>query len=130
MATTKGFDSVIGDGLIVKWGTLEGNNVRIEGRVESPVNIDGKVLVGDTGVVIGDITAQGVIISGHVVGDVRAHAVSLMATAIVVGNIAAFEFDTQVGCRLNGQVVMKTEVDLVDTNEEIDIPNENTYGTE
>ena len=79
---------------IIALGTkLEGtisleSDIRIEGEINGNINASSKVIVGQTGVVTGNIVCDNIDIMGTVVGDIFADSLlSLKSTANVRGNL-------------------------------------------
>lgn len=63
-------------------------SVRIDGCVDGNVTVDGTLIVGATGAITGNITAEAVIVGGEVLGDVEAsRKAELTGTAKVLGDI-------------------------------------------
>jgi cytoskeletal protein CcmA (bactofilin family) len=105
------FESILGEGMIIDGrlkisgsalihGTVTGN---IEPEPKAPMVVVG---VGEAGRVHGNITADQVMIAGHVLGDVRAKSrVELMATAVVEGNLRYGALIIDEGARLVGQMI-------------------------
>ena len=66
------------------------DSVRVDGTLKGNINIDDECTVGQTGSVIGNISASSVIVAGNVVGDINSDGlVHLTSTAKVVGNVDA-----------------------------------------
>ena len=77
--------------------------VRIDGYFEGSIITDGKVLVGNTGVVYTDIKASVVIIGGRVHGSVYAtQRLTLLSTCYLYGNIVAYNLFAEEGCTFKG----------------------------
>ena len=63
-------ETVVGKNTVIQ-GEIKGDgNIRIDGAVEGNITISGNVIVGESGLVKGDITANDMALSGHVEGDV------------------------------------------------------------
>ena len=79
--------------LIGKGAECEGDfsakgSARIDGSINGNVSITGTLIVGITGVINGDISAQAAIIGGEVIGNVTAaERTELTQTAKVIGDI-------------------------------------------
>ena len=64
-------------------------SVRLDGKVSGDVTVTGKLIIGATGSVYGNITAASVMIGGEVQGDVNApEKTELTSTARVFGDIS------------------------------------------
>ena len=97
--------SIIGAGTTLR-GNLDGEgSLEIYGRVEGDVNMTGEVLVGETGSVLGQISAGRVSVSGAVQGDLRgSEAVLLERGARVVGDLSAPRVGIANGALVRGNV--------------------------
>lgn len=86
----KQFTTLIGNGTRLT-GVLRGSeHCIINGTVEGNCEIDGTLVLGETGRWHGDITAVMAIISGEVVGDiVTGEKLELSASARITGNITS-----------------------------------------
>jgi cytoskeletal protein CcmA (bactofilin family) len=65
-------DSIVSRNTVVEGEMHGGENLTIEGTVKGNLKIDGRVIVGESGVVEADIEAKSVIVRGRVTGDVTA----------------------------------------------------------
>ena len=64
-------------------------SARIDGKVDGNVTVTGTLIVGAAGCIIGNVSAEAVLIGGEVQGDVQApEKAELTATAKVLGDIA------------------------------------------
>lgn len=72
-------------------GTLEGNlSGRIEGIIKGDVKINGKVIIGETGVIEGNIKCYELVVNGVIHGDAIAHAsIVVSPTGIIHGNVSS-----------------------------------------
>ena len=106
---TEKLETVIGaesdlQGEINVKGTL-----RVDGRVEGRVNGDWVVL-SETGVVKGDVTARKIIVGGRVEGNLRGHEiVEIKAKGKVRGDIFTNKLCVNEGGECNGKVEMRSE---------------------
>jgi len=68
----------------------DSESMRIEGTVIGDIDIDGVIIIGDSGYVDGNVRASSVRIAGRVYGNVQCrHALHLTSTADIVGDINA-----------------------------------------
>jgi len=101
--------TVIGEGYIFT-GELQGASViRIEGKIIGNVNVEGGVILGETGIIEGNITSQSVIIFGTVNGNIKTAQLELKKTGIINGDISADTLEIQLGARYNGQLNMNDQ---------------------
>ena len=109
--------SIIGAGTVVR-GNLEGEgSLEIYGRVDGDVSMTGEVLVGETGAVLGQISAGRISVSGAVQGDLRGtEAVLLERGAKVVGDLSAPRIGIANGALVRGSVRTEGEPALAGTS--------------
>jgi cytoskeletal protein CcmA (bactofilin family) len=98
-------ETLIGPGIHIK-GDLEGkSNIQVKGTLEGNVQLDGRVIVGAGGKLIGDISATSVLIEGAVTGNIDAQEkVELGSRSRTKGNIQAGTLSIQEGAFLEGRV--------------------------
>lgn len=89
-------------------GRVEGEeDLRIEGRIDGAISLTETVFVEASGVVVAQVEARDVVVSGIVIGDVTAtNSVTLNSGAKLVGNIAAPRLIIADGAAFRGEVVM------------------------
>lgn len=89
-------------------GTVQGNSKAAEiyaegAKIAGEVNSDGSVKIGQSSVVIGNISATSAVIAGAVKGDIDVHGpVILDTTAIVMGNIKSKSVQINNGAVIEG----------------------------
>jgi cytoskeletal protein CcmA (bactofilin family) len=100
------FETVIGSSSTL-YGELRSQaDVRIDGTFEGTLEIEGNVLVGETGKINADIHARNVSVAGAVRGDISGKKVQLLRTARVWGNISALAITTEEGAFIDGKLTM------------------------
>ncbi len=114
-----GFETILGAGSTLKGELRCQGNVRLDGTFEGTLEIDGNVLVGETGKITADINAKNVSIAGAVRGDVSGKKVQLLRTARVWGDITASAITTEEGAFIEGKITMVTH----DAAQEFDASN-------
>jgi len=97
----------------LKKGTkIEGNlssesDARIDGTIEGNVNVHGKVIIGETGTIIGDIKCSICEISGTVKGKLNiGNRLTLKASAIFTGDMTTAKLIIEPGAVFNGTCKM------------------------
>ena len=115
-ATTDRVTSVIGPGVVWK-GLLSGKGgVRIEGALDGDINLQGTLVVGETGrVTCQQLRANVVIVAGAVRGDIVAEKLEIRSTGRVWGDVVTAAFSTEEGAFLRGQVTMEEQVEIAET---------------
>lgn len=104
--------TLITQGITVK-GTIEGEGVvQVEGVVEGEFRMTGAVIVSETGLVRGPITADVVRVAGKVEGDVTAREhMRLEQTGALIGDVATASLVVEDGGCLNGRSTMTKDPD-------------------
>ena len=83
------------------------SNIRIDGRVKGTINVRGRLIVGQTGVVEGDVTCQSSDIEGMVNGKITCQdLLSLKATAKLNGDINTKKLAIEPGALFTGNCSM------------------------
>ena len=105
--------SVIGAGVVWK-GKLSGKGgVRIEGALDGDINLQGLLVVGETGrVTCETLKANVVVVAGAVRGDITAEKIEIRSSGRVWGNVVTAAFSTEEGAFLRGQVTMEEQVKI------------------
>ena len=93
----------IGAGTVINGDIRSKGDIRIDGTITGSLHVEGKVVVGETGVVEGDVTCQNADVEGLIkakisVGDL----LSLKATAKVLGEIETKKLAVEPGAILSG----------------------------
>lgn len=99
--------NMIGEGATLD-GTLKAEgDVRISGRVIGTVEISGKVIVAQEGVIEGEVRATSLDVAGRIEGDVDVEErVVLKSSAHVEGNIRTGRLVVEEGADFNGECRM------------------------
>jgi len=96
-----------GEGLVVR-GSLSGSgDLGVDGRLDGDVSVEGHLVVGETGIVVGAVRASAVTVSGELRGDVVADgAVTVHETGLVAGDVRAARVAIDDGGALHGAIAM------------------------
>lgn len=81
--------------------------VRIDGKVTGNVNTEGGLILGEKGIIIGDIKTKSAVIFGSVTGNVNAFQLEIKKTGVVNGNIKTETLEIELGATYNGNLEMK-----------------------
>lgn len=101
-----GFETVLGANCTLRGELKSQANVRLDGTFEGTLEIEGNVLVGETGKITADINAKNVVIAGAVRGNVSGSKVQLLRTSRVWGDISATAITTEEGAFIDGKITM------------------------
>lgn len=108
---------------LVEGTTAEGNintnsDLRIDGTVNGTVNCGGKLIVGPSGNVDGDITSQNAVIEGKVHGNIIIHDIlDVRETASVSGEIKTGKLLVENGATFTGNCDMGHRIKNISNHE-------------
>ena len=100
-------ETILADGVMVKGELRFDRQLRINGSFEGSLQTKGKVIVGQTGLIKGDVELDEAEIHGKVIGNIRVQKLIVFATAQIHGNIYAQSVDVQKGAKLLGQITIE-----------------------
>ena len=101
---------------IAKGTTIKGEisavgDFRLDGTLEGNIKLNGKLVVGESGLVKGNVVCQNANIIGHVVGNISVkELLSLNSTANVKGDILINRLSIEPGATFSGTCRMIDEV--------------------
>jgi len=96
-----GMPTIIGADFRVKGDISCEGDIQLEGTVDGNIK-SVRLTVGETGIVNGDVNAEGVRVQGKIVGTIRAKSVELAGTGHVTGDILHESLSVENGAFLNG----------------------------
>ncbi len=108
-------------------GTFECNGVlRVDGKFKGTVKTtDGRVIVGQSGMLKGDIYARKIVIGGKVKGNVIAiQRVELLSTGRIDGNVITPSFIVEEDAVFNGSRKIKSEEEVRKMVESVEVEEE------
>lgn len=106
-------ETVIGSTAHVKGAITSDAGIRIDGIFEGEIRVAGNLLIGETGKVIADISADNVSVSGAVKGTIEAAGrLEILSTGRVWGDITVASFLIDEGGFFRGQSIMPGEPDM------------------
>jgi cytoskeletal protein CcmA (bactofilin family) len=101
---------------------FSGGNIRIDGVLKGTLKCIGKMILGPTGRIEGDVVAQNADLEGKIKGNVLvAELLSLKATAEINGDITSNKLAIEPGARFTGACNMNGPQNISDV---IELPDE------
>lgn len=101
---------------ITKGTSIKGNisavgDFRLDGKLEGNITINGKLVVGESGFIKGNVVCQNANVLGVVEGDISVKdTLSLYSTTVVKGNILINRLSIEAGASFSGTCRMLDEV--------------------
>lgn len=100
-------ETIIGHNTIIKGEIFGESNLRIDGNVEGGISTTGSVVIGESGVVKGDIKAANLSVSGQVTGNAEVTKVlAIDASGQLIGDVKVETFSITDGGIFKGRSEM------------------------
>lgn len=117
--------NTITNGTVIKGNIQASGDFRMDGTLEGDITLNGKLVIGESGVVTGNVVCQNANIIGTVNGNVTVkELLSLYATAKVKGDILINKLSIEPGAAFSGTCRMLDEVRRSEANH----PSDNGQG--
>ena len=101
----------LGASIVVRGAVSGIADVRVDGKIEGDVAVEGLVEVGGTGVLVAPVRVESLVVEGHVRGDVIAtDSVAVRNGGCIDGNVHARRVSIDDGGELHGRVDMDVEL--------------------
>lgn len=98
-------ESVIAAGLAIEGKIEGGGHVRIAGRFNGDVHVEGNLTIEPGAKLTGEVRAKTVIVGGELEGNIEAAtSVELTATGVLTGDLKAGSLTVAAGSRMRGKV--------------------------
>jgi cytoskeletal protein CcmA (bactofilin family) len=99
--------NIIAQGTSVTGDLISNGDFRIEGTLNGTISTKGRIVIGETGVVEGDISCQNADISGKVSGNIIVEELTMLkVTSKFEGHIRTTRLAIEPGALFSGQCVM------------------------
>ena len=99
-------DTLISQHCTIEGNLLTQNSVKVDGRIQGNLQAVGQAIIGEHGLVMGDVHSTDLLVFGRLEGNVRAKAVQLKPTARILGNIETETLEVEPGAFYQGSVNM------------------------
>lgn len=108
--------TLISDGCKFEGNLSSPSTTKIDGHVVGNLRGESGIIIGEKGIVEGNVNAVDVTIHGTVKGNIKAHKLEIKRTGSLDGDITVEELVTDAGSRFNGNSKMgdKTKSNIID----------------
>ena len=98
-------NTVIGEGMSIEAIRMSGQeSVRIDGTYKGNLELDGSLVLGDSGVIVGNVEASYFLVAGEITGNIKCHTqLHFASTAKVIGDIEAQSLIVDEGSQVTGR---------------------------
>ena len=102
-----GVVNLIGVGTTISGDITSSGDIRVDGTLKGSINTKGKVVVGSTGIVVGDVVCQSADISGELRAKISVtELLALKSTAKLDGDILTNKLSIEPGATFSGSCSM------------------------
>ena len=99
--------NLIGSGTTIEGDIKSTGDIRIDGNLVGSLNTKGKLVIGSTGSIDGEVVCQNADISGNIKGKITVHELlSLKATSKLTGDIITNKLAIEPGANFSGSCSM------------------------
>ena len=99
--------NLISTGTKIKGDIISEGDVRIDGELEGNIQAKGRLVVGSSGKITGEIVCRNIEVSGEVKGKIKAgELLSMKSTAKITGEIATGKLSVEPGSVFTGTCTM------------------------
>lgn len=111
--------NTIGAGTVIKGDIKSSGNFRIDGTLIGSINCKGKIIVGNTGIVEGEINCQNADFSGDIKANVKVgELMSLKASSKLTGDIITNKLAIEPGAVFSGSCNMDSSNTMTNKKDE------------
>lgn len=113
--------NAIGQGSTIKGDIITEGDLRIDGTLSGTINTKGRLVLGESGLVEGEIICQNALIAGTIKAKIQvAELLSLKATANLQGDIITNKLSIEPGANFTGSCSMGASIKNISPNESND----------
>lgn len=110
--------NAIGQGSTIKGDIVTEGDLRIDGSLEGTITTKGRLVLGETGVVEGEVICQNALIAGTLKAKIQvAELLSLKASANLNGDIVTNKLSIEPGANFTGSCSMGASIKNIKTND-------------
>jgi cytoskeletal protein CcmA (bactofilin family) len=103
--------NIISNGTVIQGNIKSNADIRIDGELEGNIQTQGKIVIGASGKVKGEITCKTGDISGKIEGKITAgERLTLKSTSNIKGDLFIKQLAVEPGCMFTGKCKMDSEL--------------------
>jgi cytoskeletal protein CcmA (bactofilin family) len=105
--------NLIGVGTEIKGDISSNGDIRVDGKLQGNLKTKGKVVIGETGAVKGEIKCKNSDVEGSIEGKIQVvELLSLKATSNITGDIIARKLAIEPGAKFTGNCSMVSDTEI------------------
>ncbi len=102
--STNDIETIIGRSTAINGQISGSGNIRVDGRVDGGIAVAGDAIIGESGIIVGDIKARSLVVAGTVNGNVEVEGnLSIHATGQLIGDVKVRSLNIADGGVFKGQ---------------------------
>lgn len=115
MSSPQNFDTNaidrIAEGTVLEGSVQSAKSIRIDGKIVGSVNCEGRVVIGKSGIVEGEVICDSADVEGTINATVKISGLlELRSTGVINGDTQVGKLKVDPGAEINGQIDMKGNV--------------------
>ena len=114
-------ETIIAGNCVIESGLNTTGNIKIYGKINGSIKVEGDVTIGETGVVLGKVEAKNVTLEGTVEGNIHCKStLKLSSSAKLNGDAYVKHFSSEEGCLFAGKCIMEEMEKLKEKSNKVD----------
>ena len=102
--STNDIETIIGRSTAINGQISGSGNIRVDGRVDGGIAVAGDAIIGESGIIVGDIKARSLVVAGTVNGNVEVEGnLSIHATGQLISDVKVRSLNIADGGVFKGQ---------------------------
>jgi cytoskeletal protein CcmA (bactofilin family) len=102
-------DTIIAQHCKLEGNLISENSVKVDGTILGALRCQGRAIIGETGLVKGDVHSADLLVIGKLEGNVFAENLHLHPSACIIGDISTQNLQVDQGARYSGTVTMREQ---------------------
>jgi len=111
--------TLISEGCIIEGNIKAPNFVRIDGHIKGDINVEEGMILGENGIVNGNVYTKEMIVYGTINGNLRVESLKIQSSGKINGEIQTQTLQVEMGAVYNGKISTNTTTASVNTNHSI-----------
>ena len=112
--------TLVGEGASFE-GNITTSSARIDGALKGEAKLYGSLIVGEKGLIVGDVSSPKVIVFGKIEGKVKANILEVKETGNIEGDVEIQSLTVESGGILNGNSSMKQSEQVKDDASKLEV---------
>lgn len=99
--------TLIGEGFLIEGNITSPSSTRLDGTVKGNINGKASLIIGDKGIVAGEVSAVEVIVHGKIEGNVQSDKLVIKSGGVINGDVSSKALIIEDGGVYNGKCIME-----------------------